>query len=542
MPTVPIYNGPQVQAQATPTVYLRNQDVSSGARAIAQAAEQLGDTIDRIQLRNAETKANEVDEQLTRDWNDWEDKNRGKFVNQNAAGYKQATDEWWKQAAGAYGKDLDPLAAQMVGKTLMRRQTVALANAGKHETTELEKYADSTAIAAIDTASRNALRSGDYEGEAQRVRDLVDQMGARKQWDADQRKAETANQLGKYHTAVVTQLAEADAAKAQTYLEAAIQRGEIPADRQVRMETVIKGEADNQFASKFAAEKAPLPYADQLAEAAKIEDPKRREKTLMQIKNNHAQIREAKREQESAAADQAWQMVGQGKRVPESLLATMDGHERVQLQEHLRARAERAAAGTAMKTDPKEHARLIDMMLNDPEGFKKERIAAAHLSPTDLEQFAAKQMAMRSNTNSGKQDSMLTDDQRVNAALVSSGINPKKQPDAAYAVRGEIDRRVRAESAARGDKPLNADDKQRIIDSVLVDKVYVSEWGRDSQKPLSLVKPEELGEAYVTVGGKDVKLSTVPMTDRQQIIQALQRRGMPATEQAIVETYLRKNK
>ena len=69
----------------------------------------------------------------------------------------------------------------------------------------------------------------------------------------------------------------------------------------------------------------------------------------------------------------------------------------------------------------------------------------------------------------------------------------------------------------------------------------MDEWGSDPQKPLFALKPEELGKAYVTVGGKNVPLSTVPLADRAEIIRARRARGLATTEQAVVETYLKAN-
>jgi hypothetical protein len=368
------------------------------------------------------------------------------------------------------------------------------------------------------------------------VRTLSAQVGARKGWTTEQVQAETLKNLSALHIAQISKLVElpGGAEAAEKYYQA--NKAEVGFAQQPKVEQVLKAEVDNQFATQTAAEVAALPLKDQLATAAKIEDPARREKTIAQIRNNYALVKEAEAEQEKQFSDTAWQLVGQGKRVPEAILASMDGKERVQLQEHLRAKAERGSA--APKTDPADHARLVDMMLNDPEAFKKERIAAAKLSPTDLEQFAAKQQALRAGSTE-KQDTMLTDDQRVSGALAGAGIDAKKKPELAYSVRSEIDRRVRAESAAKGGKMLIRDEKQRIVDSVLMDKVYVSEWGSDPQKPLSTLDPDELGKAYVTVNGKNVPLSTVPMADRSEIIRARRARGLPTTEQAIVETYLK---
>jgi hypothetical protein len=97
---------------------------------------------------------------------------------------------------------------------------------------------------------------------------------------------------------------------------------------------------------------------------------------------------------------------------------------------------------------------------------------------------------------------------------------------------------VRSASTAKGGKDLTADEKQTIVDRVVMDKVYVDEWGTDPQKPLALVTPEEMSKAYVRVNGRNVPVSSVPQTDRRQIVRALQATGQQPTEQAIVEMYL----
>jgi hypothetical protein len=153
-----------------------------------------------------------------------------------------------------------------------------------------------------------------------------------------------------------------------------------------------------------------------------------------------------------------------------------------------------------------------------------------------MEQLLDIQGAVR--TGGVKQDSMLTDEGRINAAIVGLGIDKKKNPEIAANLTNEIDRRVRAASAAKGGKDLTADEKQGIVDRVVLDKVYVDEWGTDPQKPLALLTPDELKKAYVRVDGRNVPVSAVPMTDRRQIVKALQATGQAATEQAIVEMYL----
>lgn len=542
MPQVPVYNGPQIREQALQGGFQQNIDVTRDARAIGQALTQVGEVADRVVMREAETKANSVDTEIASGWLKWDAENRKKYQGANAGEYTAAAEQWWAGAAETYGKDFDPLAKAMVGKTLGRRKAASLGQVTQFVETEKEKHADETAAANIGTTIQFGVTSGDVVGASARVRELSAQVGARKGWTTEQVQAEQSKNLSALHLAQISKLAEQDPVKAQTYYDA--NKAEVGFAQQPRVEEILRKEVDNQFATQFAAEQAGKPLSEQLKAAGEIKDPARREKALIEVKNNHAMVQQAQAEQEKKFSDAAWQMVGQGKRVPESVLAGMDGRERVQLQEHLRQRAERAASGggTSIKTDPSVHANLIDMMLNNPEAFKNERIAAhaMKLSSSDLEQFAAKQQAMRNPTGAGKQDSILTDDQRVTGALTAAGVNAKKNPDAAYQVRTEIDRRVRADSLAKGGRELTPDEKQKHIDAVLVDKVFVSEFGRDPQKPLALLQPDELKNAYVKVNGQDVKLSTIPMNDRQQIIDSLRRKGEPISEQAIAEVYLRR--
>jgi hypothetical protein len=212
----------------------------------------------------------------------------------------------------------------------------------------------------------------------------------------------------------------------------------------------------------------------------------------------------------------------------------MNGRERAQLQESMRTRSERMAQGTPVKTNMLTY---IDVREKLARGETVDlRAYTEKIGKAEMEQLLDIQGAVR--TGGVKQDSMLTDEGRINAAIVGLGIDKKKNPEIAANLTNEIDRRVRAASAAKGGKDLTADEKQGIVDRVVLDKVYVDEWGTDPQKPLALLTPEEVSKAYVRVGGRNVPVSSVPMTDRRQIVKALQATGQAATEQAIVEMYL----
>jgi hypothetical protein len=548
MATVPLYNGPQLKTQALQPNYQNNVDVSSGTRALGQGLMQAGETLDRALMREAETQANTADTEIAAGWLQWDAENRKKYQGANIDGYAPAAKEWWDKAAQTYGEKLDPRAQVLVGRSLARRQAVSLGTVAQHTETVKETHADEAAAANINTTIQFGVTTGDVAGASAQVRKLASEVGARKGWTTEQVQAEQAKNLSALHLAQISKLAEQDPTKAQAYYDA--NKAEVGFAQQPRVEEILKKEVDNQFATQFAAQQASKPLSEQLAAAGEIKDPQKREKALTEIKNNHALVEAAKREREQAVSDQAWQLVGQGKRVPEAILAGMDGKERVQLQEHLRARSERVAAGKPVKTDM---ATYIDLREKLAAGEKVNLKAYTEkIGPAQLEQLLDIQTAA-SKPGSAKQDSMLTDEQRINTALVGMGVDKGKDPSTAAQFSIEVDRRVRAASLAKGDKPVTPDEKQKIVDSVAMDKVFVDEWGSDPQKPLFMLKPEEMDKAYVQVDGgtggmygtkgvRNVPLSTVPMADRAEIIRARRARGLPTTEQAIVETYLKANK
>lgn len=531
MPIVPTYE-PRVREQALEGGFQRAPDVSNDLMRAGQGLANIGLAVGYAAERDAQAKAFDTEAKITQEWMKWDAANRGKFRGANVDGYATAAEEWWKKAGETYGKDLDPRARALASRSLTSKQAAAMGNVGTFVNTEKERHADESYAADVATTIQFGVTSGDVTSTAQQIRDKAATLGARKGWTTEQVQAEQQKNLSAMHLAQITKLAEVNAEAAQAYYDA--NKAEVGFAQQARVEQVLKGEADNQFATQTAAAMAGKPLSEQLAEAAKITDPARREKTLTQVRNNYALTRQAEQEMENRAADQAWQLFSKGQKIPEAVLSQMSGRERAQLQESQRVRAERAAAGTPVKTDMLTY---IDVREKLARGDKVDlRAYTEKIGKAEMEQLLDIQGALR--TGGVKQDSMLTDEARINAAIVGLGIDKKKNPEVAVNLTNEIDRRVRAASAAKGGKDLTADEKQTIVDRVVMDKVYVDEWGTDPQKPLALVTPEEMSKAYVRVNGKSVPVSSVPALDRRQIVKALQATGQQPTEQAIVEMYL----
>lgn len=531
MPQVPVLQGPQIERGQLRPVMQGNIDVSSGTEALARGLGQAGEVLDAKIRRDAEAEANTLDAQITGEWNQWNAEARRKYQGANVGEYEAEAAKWWEEA-GKRTSSASGLAQRRLADVMQRRRVDALGGVANYANAEKDRHADQAAEAASIAAAEMGVDSGNVAGARQDILKITAQQAARKGWTPEQLQVEQQRRVGSMHLAYFTKLVEVDAERARTYYET--NKDEIPLAAQGNVEKVLKGEGDNQFATKFAAENAAKPLGEQIAAAGQIKDPERREKALQQVRLNHALVKEAQAEREAAASDAAWQLASQGRRVPELTLAQMNGRERAQLKDWLREKAKQAAEGMPVKTD---WATYIDL---------RERLAAGeniNLTPyttkvagPQLEQLLdIKTKAKRP----GEQDAMLTDEARIAQATLGLGIDKKKHPEEYASFVGEVDRRVRAESAARGGKNLTADEKQKVIDGIVLDKVYVDEWGRDPQKPVAMLKPEELKDAYVNVQGKNIKVSTVPANDRQQIIRALRATGRQPTEQAIVELYLR---
>ena len=444
MPQVPVYGDRQVRTDALRPVLQQTPDVSSGARALAQGLGQVAEAADRIDLRDAQAKASDAEARITSDWMKWDSENRNKYRGANADGYAPAAEEWWKNAAETAGKELTPRAKAIASRSLVAKQTQALGNVQTFTMAEKERHADETYSADVSTTIQFGVTSGDVASTAVQIREKAAVLGARKGWTTEQVQAEAGKNLSMMHLAQISKLAEMDATKAQAYYDA--NKAEVGFQNQARVEQVLKGEMDNQFATQTAAAMADKPLSEQLAEASKITDPQRREKTLTQVRNNYALVKQAQQEKESQFSDQAWQAFARGQKIPESFLSGMNGRERVQLQEAQRTRSERLAAGKPVKTDMLTY---IDVREKLARGEKVDlRALTEKIGKSEMETLLDIQTS--ASKGGAKQDSMLTDEGRINAAIVGLGIDKKKNPEAAAGLTNEIDRRVRAASAAKG--------------------------------------------------------------------------------------------
>lgn len=537
MAQVPIYEGPQVRQQALQPVYQRVPDVSSGGQALARSLGGISNALMRQADRAAETEANTIDQDITAGWLEWnsaaqrDPKYRGTGVDQ----YEADATAWWEDARQKYGANASPLARRRIDQALGQKRNSAIGSVMGYANAERDRFADAQAEAAAQKAIEFGVDTGDTAGAAARVRQIAAEIGARKGWDTDMVMAEQQRLLGTLHLSHLETLANRDPAAARQYLEA--NKAEIPAQQQSRLETILKGAEDGQFAQQFATEQVGKPYAEQIAAARDIADPERRQKTITAINQSFAIERAMREEREQSARDNAWQLVAQGQSVPETVLADMDGASRVDLQDYVTRKAKMDAEGRIPTTNWGVYYKAReDIAAGTPINLQA---LSLDLAPAELKEIIKLATPVNQGADAGAQDALFTLQQRVNSAvqIVVPDFDSEEGKAAAGLFQNEVDRLVRVESDAKRRK-LTPDEEQAIVDRVAMNRVFVNEWGTDPQLPVAILTEEQQEEAYVTVGNSNVRVSAIPAQDRLQITAALRQAGLPVTEFEIAQMYL----
>lgn len=499
MPQVPVYGGTQVRTAPLQPVQRGQIDVSSGMRAASQALGQVAGEIDRVVQRDAQDEAFKLEAQLRNDWNQYRAKLRDNYKADQADQYKAAADEWWKEAPQKYGSGVNPLARRLASKSL--------------ETFRLRADADTLDYV---EGEKKRSRSTNYQALQQSlIQDALTKV-----------TPATAGALG----------AEIQARITENAIKFATAEGTPDAGPVMAKEQLIKYHSNValSLAGRPGGADAAKTYLSQFGGSMEIDDRTR----VLDLVDAEAEKAKTKVVRDMSGSLMLGIERGQFPRKADiDALAVIDPTAAAAVQRALSAEIKARkveAAGKEIKTD---FAAWQDAYTKIRAGQPVDLVAYRdRISTADLKSL---QQTKQDFGTPGKQDSLFTTAQRVEKVLHGLGIDPKKDPESAYKIGTEVDRRIRVMSTAKGGKDLLPDEVQKIVDDVALDKVYVDEWGTDPQKPIALLTPDEMAKAYVNVDGKAVKVSTVPSQDRQQIIAALRANGRPATEQAIVSLYLR---
>lgn len=137
------------------------------------------------------------------------------------------------------------------------------------------------------------------------------------------------------------------------------------------------------------------------------------------------------------------------------------------------------------------------------------------------------------------------DKQDFDTIALSAGLRPNEkaksedEKDRLVRLQQRVETVIDAEQRAAGNKPLTREAKQAIMQREVDNAVMVDTWGFDKKQPLGTLANDDVGKAYVVVGGREVKLTSIPPQFRQQAVAERRRQGLPTSETQLAELWLR---
>lgn len=340
------------------------------------------------------------------------------------------------------------------------------------------------------------------------------------------------------HTGVIGQLlADENDAGATAYFEAT--RDQIEADK---LDGITKAIETGQIRGQSQKQSDEIIRAggtlNQQLEKAKTLDPKLRDEVTARLEHNAAIEERAKREADETALTQAYNLVDQAKStdaIPPAQWASLDGSARASLIHYARLKA----AGEPVRTDDPTYYALMQQAGEDPSVFTKQNLLnyRGKLDDGDFKQLTSLQLSIRNGNRSASEKDLAgyrTKSELVDDSLTQYGIDPRAKPASAEGkaianLRRLLDQRVEVVQS-EGKKVTNVEVQQALDDILGTQVTTPGSWWNifPGGKPFFDQKRRAV----------DLSIDDVPTEKRQKIEERLRRRGMPVTDQSVLDWYI----
>jgi len=160
MPRVPTYDGPQLASAPLRPAFQSAPDVSSGAQQLARGVGQVGDEINKVVVKQAETEGWTAQAQLADEFDKWDTAERAKSQGANASGYRARAEAWWADAKEKYAGALSPMAKQSIDRSLATMRNSTLKSASDFEFQQTELGQKSALAASANGLVKAAIKAG----------------------------------------------------------------------------------------------------------------------------------------------------------------------------------------------------------------------------------------------------------------------------------------------------------------------------------------------------------------------------------------------
>lgn len=405
-----------------------------------------------------------------------------------------------------------------------------------YEASELQAFVENSKSAAIANA-----------GDPQRIGAELDQAVAAIKTHAprlglgpEEIKHKIEATTSATHVGVIEQLLATDRSKAASvYYDET--KGQISGESQARIQKALEEgslRADSQKKAD-AIMAAGGTLTEQREKVRAIEDPKLRDQVEERVEHNAALKERADRETETQTLRGVYDAIDKTHDVasiPPAVWAGMDGGQR----SAARSYAEHLTRGVAVETDFPTYYNLMQQAAHDPETFATQNLLnyRAKIGDTELKQLTELQGHIVNGARAQAEKVLggyRTHEQIVDDSLSLYGIDPKAKATSAEGkaiaqLRRMLDVRVQTFENISGKKPTNVD-VQSTIDQLLSTKVSVpGSWWNIWPGG----QPFFAGEKNLI----DLTIGDVPALDKQQITDALKRKGRPVSDETILDLFL----
>lgn len=559
MPSIPKYDSPQVAPQALPGARL-----SGGASpqafggGIGQGLQQAAQTLDDV-YQDEKRKANKAALLAAeRKLGEWE--NSALFDPEKGALSKRGED-----ALGVEGpalQDFDRLAGELesgvvdedarldlrarinsrrvdIGRTLAR-------HTGSERDNLYEKETDAFLANSLQAAGNHYNDEVRIGQELTRGTDAIMERADRLGWTAPITQAALAEYESKLHGGVLDRmLAGEQYGAARAYFEA--NKDGLDPKEQARVEKAVR-EGSTRGAAQAATARIMAEYGGDmkaaLAAARKIGDPEVQDSVVSRVMDLFQERKMLEDETDRQNLDAAQEIITREKstdKIPPAMWASFD----VATQAKLKEAAAYARSGTPAQDDAKwyDFARRWESMT--PADQAKVNLYTEirpYVDDTRFDGFVKEQRAAMEHVRTGGKAAeyvagqdfkgrLLTGLQKGGIVPAGKGFGELKDAEGERAVRvlDEATRRLDTFQATKGGKATPAE-QQSIVDEILIQKVFVDEWGSDPERLGVELSDDDRADAYVP-------LAKIPAAELASMRNLAQSKGRPVTDDKLRRAY-----
>lgn len=418
----------------------------------------------------------------------------------------------------------------------------------RHVGKEMSEFEKKTAEAAIsatrDDAILNWSSPGKVEEALERQEKLLQSYALKEGMDGDLYRQELVKTRSGTHLGVIQRMLVAGQDRAaKKYYEKHGGEENITGDDAKTIDGLLKEgslKGESERAANFIMNKYAGDYKGAMAAAGKVGTTELNDATRDRVKNLFRDIDEAKQQATRNFNEYAGNYIDSGKPLSDLMLTPQWQHLSTDAKENLKQYAKKRNEKSEIEPNGPTYYRLMDLAADRSrrqEFLNEDLISHVNeMTPDEVKELIRKQKKLKAGDGQTEKDldGYRSDSQIVNDALLAAKIDPTSKPGSqdskrAARFRAEVDDEI-ITRRRNGEKILN-DDVQAIVDRKLQKWVDRGFFWNDYKYDFELNKQKD------TAFEPDI-----PKEDMQQIKAALQKHGLPVTNENVMKYYQRGNK